>query len=177
MDFSRFLNFKSTGFVSIGEDPVVASVENDEENEGIFDSLSYFERMSLFVATLAGTYICYSVSLLFILLSPRKFAVLWSFGSILFLLSFTILMGPKKFINHFLSGERLMYSMSFFVSIMATLVFSFIYRSIIGVLVSIIVQLVCTVAYSISYFPMGRQSLQLGSTIARDQVSGWLNIS
>lgn len=174
MDFSKIFSFNTNGLISIGSD----GTENENENEnGVLDSLSYFERMSLFIVTLAGVYICYSISLFFIIISPRKFAVLWSFGSILFLISFTILMGPKKFINHFISGERLMYSISFFISIMATLIFSFIYRSMIGVLFSIIIQFVCTIAYSVSYFPLGRQSLQLGSTIARDQVSDWLNIS
>lgn len=165
MDFSRFF---SNGVV-VGE-------EEEEADEGILGSLSYIERMSLFVALIGGTYICYTLSFVFVL-SPRRFGVLWTVGSLLFLGSFCVLMGPTKFVRHFVSGPRLWYSASFFVSIVATLGFCFVWRSLVGVMVASGVQLVCTIAYSVSYFPLGRQSLELGASVGRGEVVRWLSLA
>jgi uncharacterized MnhB-related membrane protein len=55
---------------------------------------------------------------------PRKFVILWSVGSLLFLASFAAVMGPMNYVYHLLSGPRLPFTGAYFGSILLTLVFA-----------------------------------------------------
>ncbi|RKF74763.1 Protein transport protein SFT2 [Golovinomyces cichoracearum] len=55
---------------------------------------------------------------------PRKFAILWSLGSALFLASWAAMMGPWAYATHLLCKARLPFTAAYFGSIILTLYFS-----------------------------------------------------
>ncbi|TQS38761.1 hypothetical protein Golomagni_00727, partial [Golovinomyces magnicellulatus] len=55
---------------------------------------------------------------------PRKFAILWSLGSALFLASWAAMMGPWAYATHLLCRARLPFTAAYFGSIILTLYFS-----------------------------------------------------
>ncbi|UNI15203.1 protein transport protein sft2, variant 2 [Purpureocillium takamizusanense] len=97
-----------------------------EEEEGWF-VLSRWDRLLIFgacnLAALACFVICFT---LFPVLSlrPRKFVILWSVGSVLFLASFAAVMGPLNYMYHLLSAPRLPFTAAYFGSIFMTLLFA-----------------------------------------------------
>ncbi|KAH3664908.1 hypothetical protein OGATHE_003723 [Ogataea polymorpha] len=141
-------------------------------------SLSYFERMALFAVTLCGSFVCYGLCLILLpllSLKPRKFALLWTLGSILFLTSFAFMNGFKSFAKHLISKERLWFTISFVGSIVATLWFCLVWKYTLVVLICGVVQLLASIAYTVSYFPYGRQGLGLTGSAARAQLDNWIN--
>ncbi|KAH8675297.1 Got1/Sft2-like family-domain-containing protein [Xylariales sp. PMI_506] len=106
---------------------------------------------------------------------PRKFAILWSFGSVLFLCSWAAMMGPMVYVRHLLSGNRLPFTAAYFGSIFMTLYFSLGLRSTILTLISAIVQLACLLWYLISYFPMGSSGLRLATTFGARRAAAWMS--
>ncbi|GMG56486.1 unnamed protein product [Ambrosiozyma monospora] len=155
----------------------IAREQAQEPSDNIFN-LSYFERVSLFIVTLLGSGACFIICITlfpFLSLKPKKFAIIWSLGSILFLISFCFLNGFIKFYHHLVSKERLWFSVGFILSIFVTLLFSVVYHSTLLVIPACVVQLICTVWYTVSYFPYGRQGLQMTSNVARSQVENWIN--
>lgn len=182
---SYFINpFKSINIslprnpLSLGGDDYGNSAEVADESSS-FLNLSYFERISLFIVCMLGCYACYAICFLFfpiLSLKPKKFALIWSIGSILFLVAFAILNGPGKFCRHAITLERLPFTVSFVGSIGATLIFSLVWRHTLLVIVACIIQAVCSVFYTVSYFPYGRQGLRMSSGLARAQVEGWLGV-
>lgn len=97
-----------------------------EEEEGFF-ALSRWDRMLIFIACNLGAAVCFMICFfLFPVLSlkPRKFAILWSVGSLLFLLSWAVLMGPLVYAKHLVSGSRLPFTAAYFGSIAMTLYFA-----------------------------------------------------
>ncbi|KAL6025101.1 hypothetical protein ACI3LY_005242 [Candidozyma auris] len=154
----------------------------DEDNyvtsePGYFE-LSRWDRMLLFALTFAGSIACWLICIfLFPVLSlkPRKFAVLWSLGSIFFLVSFGVLQGFQAYILHLCSSTRILFTITFITSIVLTLVSSLSLRSTILSIVFAVIQLIAALWYTVSYFPMGRQTLNLATTVARGQVESWVN--
>ncbi|GMF54774.1 unnamed protein product [[Candida] boidinii] len=146
-------------------------------SESIFH-LSTFERMVVFVITLIGSFLCAFICFtLFPILSlkPRKFALIWTLGSILFITSFGILKGFRPYVTHLISVERLAFTISFFTSILLTLLFALVWKNTLVVIVCCVVQMIASLWYTVSYFPYGRQGLSLTTTVARSQVEGWIN--
>lgn len=146
-------------------------------SEGLFE-FSRWDRLIIFAVAMAGAISCWIVCfLLFPVLSlkPRKFAFLWSLGSILFLFSFGALHGAKKYLIHLFSVERLWFTISFSLSIIATLVSSLLLHSTILAIIACVAQLICSIAYSVSYFPFGRNGLRLASNVAIVQADSWIN--
>lgn len=152
--------------------------ENYVTSEGGFLELSRWDRMLIFAVTFAGAVLCYLVCIfLFPVLSlkPRKFALLWSLGSIFFLVSFGVLQGFQAYIAHLFSPARLLYTISFITSIVMTLVSCLSLKSTLLSILFAVVQLLAATWYAVSYFPMGQQTLSLASGVARSLVESWIN--
>ncbi|KAK6205468.1 Got1/Sft2-like family-domain-containing protein [Scheffersomyces amazonensis] len=144
---------------------------------GYFE-LSKWDRMLIFALTFAGSVCCYMICIfLFPVLSlkPRKFAILWSLGSIFFLISFGVLQGFKAYMEHLFSSTRLIFTVTFVTSIILTLVSSLTLRSTLLSIIFAAIQLLSVIWYTVSYFPMGTQTLNLAGTVARSQVESWIN--
>lgn len=144
---------------------------------GYFE-LSRWDRMLIFALTFGGSVCCYAICIfLFPVLSlkPRKFALLWSLGSIFFLVSFGVLQGAKAYLTHLLSSTRLIFTVVFVTSIIMTLILSLSLKLTLLLIIFAVVQLISAIWYTVSYFPMGQQTLNLASTVARSQAESWLS--
>lgn len=156
-------------------DPI--AIQQQPPTEGLFE-FSRWDRLIIFAVSMAGALSCWIVCFLIfpvLSLKPRKFAILWSLGSILFLFSFGALHGVKLYLVHLFSVDRLWFTTAFTLSIVVTLVSSLVLHSTILAIIACIVQLACSVAYTVSYFPFGRQGLRLASNVAIVQVDSWIN--
>lgn len=146
-------------------------------NPGYFE-LSRWDRMLIFGLTFGGSVCCYLICIfLFPILSlkPRKFAFLWSLGSILFLVSFGVLQGVKPYLLHLFLSTRIIFSVVFITSIVMTLICSVGLKSTLLSLIFAVIQLLSAIWYTVSYFPLGKQTLNLASSVARSQVDTWIS--
>ncbi|KAL4942296.1 hypothetical protein BDV06DRAFT_165532 [Aspergillus oleicola] len=150
---------------------------NRREEEDAFFALSRWDRMLVFFACNLGAAVCFVICFfLFPVLSfkPRKFAILWSVGSLLFLLSWAVLMGPMIYARHLISGSRLPFTAAYFGSIAMTLYFAIGLHSTFLTLISSIFQLAALLWYVVSYFPMGSSGLQFMGRFGAQRVAGWM---
>lgn len=149
-----------------------------ESGTSAHSSLSYFERISLFVVCLIAAYGCYTLCLVlfpFFLLHPRKFAAVWSLGSVLFLTAFAVLQGPSRFAAKAITRDALPYTLVFTVSIVATLAAAFAGRHGLILLLCCAIQITATIVYTVSHLPGGRLGVQTGASLAGSRLQGWLN--
>lgn len=147
-----------------------------EEEEGWF-VLSRWDRLLVFGACNLGALACFVICFaLFPVLSikPRKFVILWTLGSTLFLCSFAAVMGPWAYVQHLASTPRLPFTAAYFGSIGLTLYFAIGLHSTIGTLLCAIIQLVCLAWYLVSYFPMGSSGMRLATTLGARRAAAWM---
>ncbi|KAI5862684.1 SFT2-domain-containing protein [Durotheca rogersii] len=155
--------------------PLPASNRRDEE-EGWF-ALSRWDRMLIFGACNLGALACFILCFVLwpvLMATPRKFVILWSFGSVLFLSSFAAMMGPMAYVQHLTSGSRLPFTAAYFGSIALTIYFSVGLHNTILTLLAAIVQIVCLLWYLVSYFPMGSSSLRLATSFGARRAASWM---
>lgn len=152
--------------------------EEPQVQEPEWFNLSRFERLSVFGLCLLGAVACFTLCFVLmpvLALKPRKFATLWTLGSLLFVISFGVLQGPVSYTMHLISPDRLPFTVAFFGSIFMTLYFSIGLHSTILTLVATIIQAAAAIWYTVSYFPMGAQSLKFASRVGARQVNSWIN--
>ncbi|EGF82556.1 hypothetical protein BATDEDRAFT_9318, partial [Batrachochytrium dendrobatidis JAM81] len=116
-----------------------------------------------FAFCMATAILCFMISLFtlpMVLISPGKFALTYTMGSLLFLFSFSFLNGLVAHLKHVFSLERLPFTASYMVSMAMTLFFSVVRPSYLLVIFFCIVQVVCLAWYVGSYLPGGVQSLR-----------------
>ncbi|RLV95264.1 Protein transport protein sft2 [Spathaspora sp. JA1] len=169
--FNRLNPFSDTSIQLQDDENIVTS------EPGYFE-LSRWDRMLIFALTFGGSCCCYLICIfLFPILSlkPRKFALLWSLGSIFFLVSFGVLQGFKPYMEHLFSSTRLIFTVVFVSSIILTLISSVSLKSTLLSIIFAVIQLASALWYTVSYFPLGRQTLNLAGTVARGQVDTWLS--
>ncbi|CAK7263309.1 Protein transport protein sft2 [Sporothrix epigloea] len=147
-----------------------------EEEEGWF-VLSRWDRLLIFGGCNLGALACFVICFaLFPIVAtrPRKFVILWTLGSILFLSSFAAMMGPWAYVQHLASAPRLPFTGAYFGSIALTLYFSLGLHSTILTLISAILQLACLLWYLISYFPMGSSGLRFATSLGARRAAAWM---
>lgn len=170
--------FSSTTLTNGISPSVAATVSDDTVEEPAWFTLSYWDRLLVFGICLLGAVACFALCFFImpvLALKPRKFAVLWTFGSLLFIISFGALQGPMNYLKHLLSSTRILFTVTYFGSIILTLVFSIGMKSTILTIVACLFQVVAALWYAVSYFPMGTQSLKFASRIGARQVTSWIN--
>ncbi|KAG9248364.1 Got1/Sft2-like family-domain-containing protein [Calycina marina] len=148
-----------------------------EEEEAWF-ALSRWDRILIFSGCNLGALACFVLVFALwpiMMARPKKFAVLWSLGSMLFLASWTVMMGPMTYAKHLLSIQRLPFTSAYFGSIALTLYFSLGLGNTILTLLAAIVQLACLLWYLVSYFPMGSSGLRLASTFGAQRAAAWMS--
>ncbi|EIW67064.1 hypothetical protein TREMEDRAFT_69964 [Tremella mesenterica DSM 1558] len=136
-----------------------------QEEEAYFALSPLTSRFLGFLACCAGGIACFGIAFLFLpmlAIKPRKFALAFTLGSLLFMLGFAILHGPWNHLKHITSPERLPFSLSYFGSLALTLFFAIGVRSTIGTLLAAIIQVVALLSYFAAYFPGGITTLRFG---------------
>ncbi|KAJ7468618.1 Got1/Sft2-like family-domain-containing protein [Mycena latifolia] len=166
--FSRFYNAVAGDYIPL------RSSERSNEEEAWF-ALSRWERLLGFGGCLVGAAVCFFVAFLtlpFLALRPRKFALSFSLGSMLVMFGFSVLIGPINHLKHLITAERLPFTAVYFSSLGLTLYFAMGPHSYVGSLVCSVVQILALVSYVLAYFPGGSATLRLaGSTAFRSASS------
>lgn len=152
--------------------------DNYVTSEPGYFELSKWDRMLIFALTFAGSICCYMICIFLfpvLALKPRKFALLWSLGSVFFLISFGVLQGFQAYMVHLFLSTRIIFTVVFVTSIVLTLFSSLKLKSTLFSIIFAVIQLLAALWYTVSYFPMGTQTLNLAGTVARSQVEGWMS--
>ncbi|KAK3383867.1 Got1/Sft2-like family-domain-containing protein [Lasiosphaeria ovina] len=150
---------------------------NRREEEEAWFVLSRWDRLLIFGACNLAALACFVLCIFLfpaLSLKPRKLVVLWTLGSVLFLTSFAVMMGPWAYLQHLASTPRLPFTAAYFGSLGLTLYFSVGLHSTILTLFSAIVQLACLIWYLVSYFPMGSTGLRLASSFGARRAAAWM---
>ncbi|OBA28965.1 SFT2-domain-containing protein [Hanseniaspora valbyensis NRRL Y-1626] len=154
------------------------TVANNTE-PGWYSSLSMWERYSLFFIMFLASCFCFTVCILLLpvlSMKPRKFALLWSMGSFLFITSFGVIRGPYTYIKHLFSRDRMVFTVAFFLSFVAVIYFSVVVQSSILSVVAILIESISLIYYVVSYFPFGRGALTWISSAGVSTARGALRI-
>lgn len=126
-----------------------------------------FERIVGFFACILAAVFFFTMSFVLfpvLALKPRKFGLLWSLGSLLFVVAFAVLNGPVAYLKHMVSKDRIYFSAFFIVTVFTTLYFSVIVKSTILTVLSGFFEILAVLYYTFSYFPFGAQTLSLLTT-------------
>ncbi|KAI8445197.1 Got1/Sft2-like family-domain-containing protein [Phakopsora pachyrhizi] len=169
--FSRFTS-------SISDYVPLRSSERSNEEEAYY-ALSRWERTIGFLMCTAGALICFTIAfftLPLLAIKPRKFAVSFSLGSLLFMAGFVVLQGPLAHLKHVLSKDRLPFTISYLGSLVATLYFAIGLHSYLGTLIAGLIQVVVLLAYFMAYFPGGLTTLRFMGNIGLRGASSYLPV-
>ncbi|CAK9011527.1 unnamed protein product [Durusdinium trenchii] len=125
------------------------------------NAISRERWMMFFGGALLG---CFLMSLAFfflpmVVLAPQKFALLFTLGSLCFLGSFSALRGHSAFLRHLLSRSRLIFTLTYAMSMVGTLWASLVYRSYLLAIAFSAVQVSALSWFLVSYIPGGRRAL------------------
>lgn len=145
--------------------------------EPLWFRLSRLERIIGFGCCLAASILCFVLSFFLfpvLALKPRKFGMLWSMGSLLFVLSFGILQGPASYTRHLLSRERFVFTIVFFGSVLLTMYTLVILKSTILTIFSSIIEIFAVLYYTISYFPFGAGALTWFTSYLMGYIGGFI---
>lgn len=150
-----------------------------QDSEPSWFTLSRTERLMLFVCCILGSVGCFTLCIfLFPVLAakPRKFGLLWSMGSLLFVGAFGVLQGPVAYFKHITSRERLPFSIFFFSACFLTIYFAAFKKSALLTIPCAVLELIAVIYYAVSYFPFGASGLRMVSTVGINQARGALRI-
>lgn len=139
-----------------------ASAKISSAKSSVDDISSTRERLTTFAIIAAAGAICMILAftfLPFVIISPHKFALLFTIGSALMVISFSFLRGHVEFVKHLSSVQRLPFSVSYGVSLIGTLYCSLVMGSYLLTLVFSIVQVVALAYFLVSYIPGGTGAL------------------
>uniref|UniRef100_A0A0N5A7U8 Vesicle transport protein n=1 Tax=Syphacia muris TaxID=451379 RepID=A0A0N5A7U8_9BILA len=143
----------------------------NRKNGGIFASLigdegtcgmSRTQRILTFFLFLVAAMFCFGMAIMLlpvIILKARKFAALNTLGSVMLIMSFAFLLGPLNYLKHMLSEQRRLVTVSYLITVIATLYSSLWLRS---TLVTIFFSFIEAIAlvYVLSYAPGGERGLR-----------------
>ena len=130
--------------------------------------MNYQQRFRMFTSLLCLSALFFAlgffVGLPLITVRPQKFALCFSFGSLLFMCSFAILRGPKEHILGMIQPDRLPFTMVYLGSLLGTLHFTFQTGGVSGyvtVMTASILQLVALLWYLIAFLPGGSAGMKM----------------
>ncbi|PIK33177.1 hypothetical protein BSL78_30009 [Apostichopus japonicus] len=156
---------------------------NQAQKDPFCPTLSKKQRILGFMLLLVSGLGCFILAWLFLpmlAIKPRKFALLYTMGSVFTIGSFSILWGPANHIKHLFSYQRLPFTAVYFGTIFATLYFVFVKRSTLLTLICSICQLLALVWYLVSYIPGGQTGLtfftKLFATVAGKTISSTMPV-
>lgn len=140
----------------------LTSQDTSADQEPLWFQLSKFEKLLGFACCLGASILCFVLCFFMfpvLALRPRKFGLMWSMGSLLFVVSFGILQGPRAYILHLLSVNRIVFTVVFFGSVLATLYLSVVLKSSILTIFTSLIEVLAVLYYTVSYFPFGATTL------------------
>jgi len=142
-------------------------------------SLSKKQRIFGFMTCLILGLFCFSFSTVYlpvIVFKARKFALLFSLGSVFVMGSFSFLWGPMNHFKHMLKRDRLPFTAVYVGTLLLTLYFAMGIQSTILTTIAASCQVIALLWFVISYIPGGQTGLKfftkICSSLCRRTVSG-----
>ncbi|KAI6646200.1 hypothetical protein LOD99_9407 [Oopsacas minuta] len=170
------------GEVTSGREGILARWwrgSQEQETEWV-PSLGRKERLVGFLISLGLGIIFFVLAGLLvplIVLKARRFALLFTLGSICTLGSFSFLWGPWAHLTHILSLQRLPFTLSYIATLLLTLLASVLLHSTPLTLLFGILQLLALLWYLCSYVPGGTTGLWFMTKIFGKTISSTVNTS
>ncbi|CAF4790309.1 unnamed protein product [Rotaria sp. Silwood1] len=173
MNINRLKNFfnkhsnSSNDNLSSNTDDIQVLLQKGD-NDPILPSLTRKQRILGFMMCIAMGLLCMALATLYIpviILKARKFAVLFSFGSLFFLSSFSMLWGPVNHFKHLTNIDRLPFSITYVITLIGTIYYSVWIRSYFFTIIFVLLQLGALVWYIVSYIPGGTHGLKFFSKL------------
>ncbi|XP_037085801.1 protein transport protein SFT2-like [Pollicipes pollicipes] len=152
------------------QEPAGSSSESSwyGSSAGSFLGLSKKQRIIGFMMCLCLGSICFTIAgftLPFIAFKARKFATLFTLGSVFCMASFSLLWGPWNHIKHVFSKERLPFTSVYITSLVATLYCSLHLHNTPLTILCAVCQLLALLWFIVSYIPGGQRGLQFFSSL------------
>ncbi|XP_011313183.1 vesicle transport protein SFT2C [Fopius arisanus] len=143
------------------------SSEEDQSNGGwtqkeYCPSMTRFQRLTGFFMCIIMSIICFSLSAIYLpllLLKARKFALLYSLGSVLFLISFCFLWGAISYLKSLLIPERRCFTLSYFATLGGTLYCALHLQSTPLTVLCAVLQIIALLSFLVSHIPGGTAGL------------------
>lgn len=101
-----------------------------------------------------------------LILRGRKFAILFTCGSLLIFLSIFILRGPEQHLRSMLQADRLPFTTLHLLSVCATLYVALVMQSTVLTVVCAVLQIWALLWYTLSYVPGGHRGIMFFSRFA-----------
>nr|CAD7266912.1 unnamed protein product [Timema shepardi]CAD7577503.1 unnamed protein product [Timema californicum] len=118
--------------------------------------------------------LCFTLAALYIpvlLFKARKFALLYTMGSLFTICSFSFLWGPINHLKHLFSRERLPFTAAYFGSLIATLYFALSVQSTPLTVLFAVAQVMALLWFLISYIPGGQTGLAFFTRLCSSAVT------
>ena len=144
--------------------PGTKTTDKDESSyvSSICPALSRTQRLIGCVSCVVAGIFCFSLSTIYVpvlLLKARKFALLFSLGSLFMINSFSFLLGPWNHAKSLFSKERLIFTVTYFGSLFSTLYFALYLKSTVLTTIAAVLQVIALLWYLVSYVPGGQTGL------------------
>ncbi|TRY76405.1 hypothetical protein TCAL_00035 [Tigriopus californicus] len=146
-------------------------------------SLTKRQRIVGFMLCLSMGVLCFGLASLYtpvLILYARKFALLFSLGSVFTLGSFSLLWGPVNHFKHLTSSERWPFTAVYTLTLVGTLYFSMGLQSTVLTVIAAVGQVMALLWFVISYIPGGQTGLaffsKLCSSFCRSTVGNSLPV-
>ncbi|KAF7458503.1 SFT2 family protein [Cryptosporidium felis] len=120
------------------------------------------QKILVFILCMGTSILFISLSFMFlpiIVVSPHKFAILFTFGSFFFMAGFAVMKGFSGFLKYMVERERLPFSFVYISSLSLTLYATIFLKSYLLTLLFSIVQIIALVSFLITNFPGGYSAL------------------
>ncbi|XP_071530377.1 vesicle transport protein SFT2C [Panulirus ornatus] len=143
------------------------------QSDPCLPSLGRKQRILGFLGCVVMGLICFSLAAMYfpiLVFKARKFALLFTLGSVFSVLSFSFLWGPVNHLKHLFSSERLIFTSVYFISLFATLYFALSLQSTILTSVGAIVQVMALLCFVLSNVPGGQTGIKFFSSICSSMV-------
>uniref|UniRef100_U5EU38 Vesicle transport protein n=1 Tax=Corethrella appendiculata TaxID=1370023 RepID=U5EU38_9DIPT len=144
------------------------------QQESCCPKLSRIQRIVAFVTCMGLGIFCMTISTFYIpvlIFKARKFALLYTLGSIFFILSFSFLSGFKAMFRQMFSRERLALSISYVTSLCATLYFAMIMQSTPLTVLCSVVQIITLLWMILALIPGGISGVKFFGSMFKSSVS------
>lgn len=134
------------------------------EEDPILKLLTKKQRIFGFLGCILGGMFCFSIaaSLLPVLVvASRKFALLFTLGSLFFIISFSLLKGPVVHMKQLAKPEKLPFTITYFGSLVLTLYTAMALQSYFLTIIAAGIQLCSLVYFFMSYIPGGVKGITM----------------
>lgn len=156
--FSEWSDYVRSGANNLYDALPSYNTSTSATQEPSWFQMSRIERMIGFGCCLGASLLCFFISFFLfpvLALKPTKFAFIWLMGSLLFVISFGILQGPRAYINHLVGRDRILFTGVFFGSVLTTMYCAAVLKSTILTILASVVEMFAILYYIFSYFPFG----------------------